>query len=46
MFDRTVFNGFWGWDRIPYDENDKNKVTYFSEANNDNCKGKKMLYDR
>lgn len=41
MFDRTVFNGFWGWDRIPYDTNDRENAAFFSEANNDNCKGQK-----
>ena len=39
MFDRTVFNGFWGWDRKAYDKIDKDEAAYFDE--NNRCNGKK-----
>ena len=39
MFDRTVFNGFWGWDNRPYDKIDGDEAKYFDE--NNKCNGKK-----
>jgi uncharacterized membrane protein YqaE (UPF0057 family) len=39
MFDRTVFNGFWGWDRRPYDKIDADEAAFFDEKNK--CNGKK-----
>lgn len=39
MFDRTVFNGFWGWDKRPYDKIDGDEAKYFDE--NNACNGKK-----
>lgn len=39
LLDRTVFNGFWGWDTRPASLNDEQKAAYFS--NDNNCNGKK-----
>jgi len=39
LLDRTVFNGFWGWDTRPASINDEEKAAYFS--NNNKCNGKK-----
>jgi uncharacterized membrane protein YqaE (UPF0057 family) len=39
MFDRTVFNGFWGWDTRPYDKIDADEAVFFGE--NNKCNGKK-----
>ena len=39
MFDRTVFNGFWGWDTRPYDAQDRDEAVVFGDDNK--CNGKK-----
>jgi len=39
LLDRTVFNGFWGWDTRPASLNDEQKAAYFS--NDNKCNGKK-----
>ena len=31
MFDRTVFNGFWGWDTRPYDAQDRDEAVFFGD---------------
>ena len=44
FFDRTVFNGFWGWDTRPANINDEQKAAYFDE--NNKCNGKKCYLKR
>ena len=39
LLDRTVFNGFWGWDTRPASLNDEQKAAFFS--NDNKCNGKK-----